>query len=89
MTKGTSPHLPINCPGIVFTDTETDETFKILGERCKWIKKRGWYVRAQVSNDPENEEPEAYAINQLLWDMIIASSELNPTRTICSEGPAQ
>ena len=26
--------------GIVFIDTDTNETFKILGERCQWIKKR-------------------------------------------------
>ena len=51
----------------------------------------GWHVRAQLINDDVaiSEEPEAYAVNQALWDMIFASAYLNLTRTICSEEPEQ
>ena len=77
--------------GIKFFDSVTNEHFIILAERCQWIKRYGWHVRAQLINDDAaiSEEPEAYAMNQALWDMIIASAHLNLTRTICSEEPEQ
>ena len=71
--------------GLLFHDTDTSENYEILGEKCSWRLRQGWYVRVRAQDAGEDEEPETYAINSSLWDMIIASSHLNPTRTILSE----
>ncbi len=71
--------------GILFHETDASENYEILGEKCLW--RHGWYVLVRAQDAGEDEEPETYAINSSLWGMIIASSHLNPTRTILSQAP--
>ena len=75
--------------GLRFYDSDARENYEILGEKCQWQNRRGWYVRARIADTNDDEEPENYAINQQLWDMIIASAHLNPTRNIRSEAPPE
>ena len=68
--------------GRLFHDTDASENYEILGDKCLWRLQHGWYVRVRAQDAGEDEEPETYAINSSLWGMTIASSHLNPTRTI-------
>ena len=75
--------------GLRFHDDDAGENYEMLGETCQWHNRRGWHVRARIADTDDDEDPEAYAINHQLWDMIIASAHLNPTRDIRLGAPPE